>query len=142
MAQALQASAESEQRFRNSEANASAIVQGIPDLLFRSSADGVYLGFAANDETLLYVKPEQFLGKRVTDVLPPDIGQAVMATMARTLATKTVQQMEYALDLPSGRGDFEARLVALAGGDVLAVVRDITVAKQAHRQLQASLREK
>ena len=139
---ALQQSAADRERFRQSDARASAIVQAMPDMLFRIGKDGTYLEFAANDQSLLVVEPAQFLNKNAREIMPADIAQATIDNVQRTLRTRQAQSMEYALDLPLGRHEFEARLVPLGADDVLAVVRDITFAKLAARQVQAALREK
>ena len=52
-----------------------AIFRAFPDLLFRLDMDGTILDYKAGDESDLYVPPKIFLGKKVYDVLPPDVAQ-------------------------------------------------------------------
>ena len=56
-----------------SEARNSALLNAIPDLMFLLSRDGTFLDYHATDPDLLLVPPEQFLGKKMEEVLPPEL---------------------------------------------------------------------
>ena len=51
------------------------VFQSLPDLYFRMDTDGTILDYRAQRESDLYVPPESFIGRRMQDVLPPDLGQ-------------------------------------------------------------------
>ena len=94
--------------------------------MFRLSQDGVFLDYkAANDEEL-YASPEVFMGKRVSDVLPPDIAESCISYVHEALKTSQVQTFEYQLPVGKDMRDFEARAAASGGNEVLLIVRDIT----------------
>jgi PAS domain-containing protein len=115
------------------------VFRALPDLYFRLAADGRILSYRAGAENGLYVPPEVFLNRRMQDVLPADVGEKFDAAAERVRATGQGTSIEYTLDLPDGeRGAFEARIVPLVPGELAAVVRDITSAKQAEAALRAS----
>ncbi len=53
-----------------SEARNSALLNAIPDQMFLLTRDGTYLDYHATDPSLLLMPPEQFLGKKMDEVLP------------------------------------------------------------------------
>ena len=57
---------------RRSEARTTALLRMVPDLMFVMSRDGVYLDYHARNPDDLFVKPDQFLGKRFRDIFSPD----------------------------------------------------------------------
>ena len=67
------------QALRDSEARNRAMLRAIPDWMFLTTVEGVFLDFHAKDVARLHVPPATFLGKRVTDVLPPPIGANALA---------------------------------------------------------------
>lgn len=129
-----------EEALRKSEARNRAMVEAIPDLIFRLDRKGVFLDYNAPEE-LLARPPAEFLGRHLADVLPEIAGEADRA-LGRALATGKMQNFEYRLEAPSGWRDFEARLVPIGEDEALAIVRDITERKRLEREiLEVSGRE-
>ena len=62
-----------EQALRRSEARNRATLRAVPDLMFLFNKDGVYLDYHARDPGLLIAPPEQLLGRRLADVMPPEL---------------------------------------------------------------------
>ena len=124
------------QEKREDEARNRAIVEALPDLVFRISRDGTYLDAHAPQEEDLLVPRDQLLGRTVRDVLPAELAAEAMHYVERALETGAVQVFEYALPLP--RGDvrsYEVRIASAAADEVLIIVRDITAHKQAEEAL-------
>lgn len=117
-------------RSRDSEARNEAILHAIPDMMFLMSRDGTYRDFHAADQTQLLLLPEQFIGRRLRDVLPRPIADMFETRLAQ-LTPRQVEIVEYALAMPDGERQFEARLTLTRRGDVLAIVRDVTAPKRA-----------
>jgi len=112
------------------------IFQALPDLYFRMRGDGTVEEFRAGAHVLA-VPPSEFLGRRIQEMLPPDVGERVVEVMEEVRSTGGLVCMEYALPLDVGLREFEGRLLPLGDGRVIAVVRDITERKEAERALQA-----
>ncbi len=112
------------------EARHSAIVRALPDLMFVLAYDGTYLDVHARDSRLLVAPPDQFLGKTVREIMPPEVADPLMAAIeaARTTTDPVVVEYELTLDEPRV---FEARLVSIDDDRVLSIVRDMTDSRRA-----------
>ena len=115
-----------------------AIFCALPDLYFRMEADGTIQDYRAGRSFGLYVPPDAFLGQRVQDVLPAPVGSQVGEALEKVAQTKNLVHFEYMLPLGNERRDFEARLLPLPDGQVVAIVRDVTERKLAEEALRAS----
>ncbi|MEP7190199.1 MAG: ATP-binding protein, partial [Roseiflexaceae bacterium] len=116
-----------------SEARLRALINAIPDVLFRLDRAGVYLDYAVDSRSDLLRLPADLLGKTIADVLPPDVTQSMMACIDRAFATGLAQVVEYQLVLQKNVQEFEARIVICGQDEVLAIVRNITERKQIER---------
>jgi PAS domain S-box-containing protein len=123
---------------RHSEARNKATLRAIPDLMFLVSRDGVYLDCHARNPEELYVSPEHFLGKRIVDVMPPDLAASFMRELALARPDEEPRVIEYPLAIANVERQFEARLVACEDDKVLSIVRDITEEKRAHADVVLS----
>lgn len=121
---------------RNSEMEA--IFQALPDLYFRMARDGTILDYRAQQAHELYVPPEEFLGRRIQDILPPEPGRQFLEKRAELERSGEMQTYEYQLQVPLGLRTFEARLTRLSNGsdDLVAVVRDITERKRVEEEIR------
>ena len=118
-----------QEKLQESEARYKAILDAIPDLMFRISRDGQYLDFKGEGANVTIPRNE-IVGKNLQDLLPPDVALKSQKAIAKTLDSKTLQTCEYQLPTPLGMRDYEARLVVSGQDEVLAIVRDISESKQ------------
>lgn len=116
-----------------SESRNRALLDAIPDMMFRINREGVYLDMRADDTSDLATAPTMIVGRTVFDILPADVAQRVLTCIEQALATGTVRVIEYQLMLDQMVRDFEARVVVCAPNEVLAIVRDITERKNMER---------
>jgi PAS domain S-box-containing protein len=120
------------------EARMRALLDAIPDLMFRITADGTYVDFVGDAE-LLANPWENVVGGRMEDLLPPEVAGPLMSTIRDALETGTLQTLGYVL--PTIRGDkrqFEARVVPIDDNQVVTIVRDATELRQTERELRAA----
>lgn len=117
------------------EARYKALVEGIPDLLVRVRSDGTYIDFKPALGFPTYVPPDQFIGRKVTDIMPAPVAAEHMKTNARALATGKQQVTRYQLERGGESHDYEARVVPAGPDEVLAIVRDITVERRGAEQI-------
>jgi signal transduction histidine kinase len=122
-----------EAALRASESRNRALLDAMPDSIFRLSRDGVYLDVRADNARDLLLPLDMLLGRALSDALPPDVASQWMACIEQTLWTEAVQFIEYQLVLEQTVHDFEARVVVCAENEVLAIVRNITDRKNIER---------
>ena len=131
----------SHQALRESEARNQAILRAIPDWMFLTTVEGAILDFHARDQTRLHVPPASFLGKRVTEVLPPPVGERLAGAFARVLGSDETETLEYTLNDGASDRHYEATIVRCGGDTVLSIVRDITDRKRAEIETDVQRRQ-
>ena len=129
------------QALRHSEARNRAILRAIPDWMFLTTVEGVFLDFHAKDTSRLHVPPPAFLGKRVTEVLPPPIGERLAHAFARAQASDEPETIEYVLGADGSERFYEACIVRCDGDKILSIVRDVTDRKRAELETDAQRRQ-
>jgi len=122
----------------------SALLNAIPDLVFRIHRDGTFLDFSAPYGNT-FLPPERIIGSKLSDpAFPEQVRLALTAAIERAIATGGLVALEYALPADGGARQFEARIVRSGPDEVVATVRDITARKsaEAHRErLEQQLRQ-
>ncbi|MHA2244206.1 MAG: PAS domain S-box protein [Candidatus Hodarchaeales archaeon] len=127
-----------EEALRKSETKLRAILGAIPDLIFQISEDGTYLSYKGAKEDL-FSAPEEFLGKKIVEVMPKEIAEQTMPYIERTQQTGELQTMTFQIPIAGKNRDFESRMVPCDEGEVLAIIREITTEK-ALRETEERLR--
>lgn len=121
--------------------NLDSILNAVPDLLFEVGLDGRYYNFWSPHTELLATSPETFLGKRLSDVLPPDTAEICLAAVREANEKKHSMGRQYELSLGGENRWFELSVarkdeVYADGPRFVALCRDITVRKQAEQDLR------
>lgn len=96
-----------EDRLRQSNADLSATLLAIPDLLFELTGTGEYVNIWARNPGLLAAQKERLLGYTVAERLPPDAAETVMSAIREATIQGTSYGKTIILDLPDGRHWFE-----------------------------------
>ncbi|TML25972.1 MAG: hypothetical protein E6G26_12840 [Actinobacteria bacterium] len=113
-----------------------AVLQAMPDLMFRISRDGTYRGFnAPNPRDLL---SEVVVGRKVHDRLPKMLADRFLEAGQAAVDRGTPQMIEYELDFSGETRNYEARFAASGEDEFLMIVREITDRKRQQEELEAS----
>ncbi len=118
-----------------------AIFRAFPDMMFTLDTSGVILHYRAGEPSLLFTSPQAFLGRKVDEVMPPEVGRLFMQAITRMTATSFIESIRYSLALPQGERWFEARLVHFPPDRIVAIIRDITDPVQATERVRQQLRQ-
>lgn len=123
----LQKEAETQQR---------AILEAIPDLMFRQRIDGTYIGYHAPNPEQLVFPPEIFMGKKPREIFTSEFADIIMNAIERATSTQQVVEVEYKLALHGKWSEFESRFIPVEDTEVLSLIRDVTERKQAEKELK------
>jgi PAS domain S-box-containing protein len=124
------------QALRQSEGRYRALLDALPDLMFRLSADGRYLAYKGEREDLV-VPPDRLVGSTVDEILPPHVAKILRDGVREALATGTVVTGEYDLAVGGVLRQWEVRIVK-DGEEAVVIVRDITERKEQEQELRRS----
>jgi chemotaxis protein methyltransferase CheR len=124
-----------------SEERNRAILNAIPDLMFLLDRDGTYLDYHARSEEFLLKSPSEFLGKKQSEVLPPELADAFARSFVDVFRSDEPVLMEYTVPVSQGLRTFEASMVKCDGDKVLTIVRDISERRNAEESLKKALDE-
>ena len=117
------------------EAKNRALLDAMPDLMFRMSRDGVYLD-VKGDESDLAAPAAELLGANVYDVLPRKTADRIMRCARNALDRRSVETVDYQLVIGGRLRDFEARMAPSGDDEVLLIVRDFTERRRTERELR------
>ncbi|MFW9874917.1 MAG: PAS domain-containing protein [Candidatus Thorarchaeota archaeon] len=125
---------ESQKKLEESESKFRTIFEAIPDLYILLSGDGTILEYRGK-ETNLYPNSEEFMGKKVIDLLPLNLGKSFLKLIKKTLKTKQPQVFEYGLQINGEECFFESRFFYVYKDKVFNFIRDITQRKNFEKKI-------
>ena len=126
----------SDLELRDSLQRMEALLDANPDMLFVLSTDGRFVDAQVDNPDDLYIPLDQFIGKHVSEVLPPDIAQITLDSIEKAQQTNKLVQYTYVLEIHGMQKNFESRLVPCKNGTFMAIVRDITELKRLEKTLE------
>ena len=120
---------------RRSETKSRALLEAIPDLMYRLSRDGVMLDFHASSGLKSAASGGMIINKNIGEIYPPTVGAEFLRHIQAVLTEGGIRLFEYTIN-PSAREArfFEARMVPSGPDEVLAIVREITDRKRADEE--------
>lgn len=119
-----------EQKLKESESKFRRIFESIPDLFFLVDGDTTILDYKGKIENL-YLPPEQFLGKKLAEIMPANVGSLSLNAVRDIIKFQQPQLMEYELLIGDETRDFEARYLYFSKDRVAIFVREISDRKKA-----------
>lgn len=130
-----------EAALHQSEERMSALLNAIPDTMYRHRVDGTYLDIKAGDGDLL-IPARKMLGKKLGDIpIPQDLQQRLLTLIRAAVETGELQTYEHESAKPDGVHTFETRIVKSGIDEAVCIVRDITERKQAEAVLLSQSRQ-
>lgn len=107
-----------------------AMLNAIPDLVFRMDNEGFFTDYKADISDLFYQK-ESLIGKKYSDLLPPNVVKVIDFHHKLALESGLIESFEYNLDFPfTGNREYESRMMKSGTNEVTTIVRDITDKKK------------
>ena len=129
---------ENEKRYeelRRAKDRNAALLDAVPDLIFRIGMDGVYRDVKAEDPAMLTTTPDQVVGSSIHDLLPRSVAANLIDCAMRARDAGTTEAVEYQLEVGMGLRDFEGRVVYAGEDEFILIVRDFTERKRQEEEL-------
>jgi PAS domain S-box-containing protein len=121
---------ESEERHRT-------LVQSMSDLILVFDEENRYTQFYGSHSTPLFVPSDQLIGKRISEVLPPQVASSFEKLVSEVRTTRESQTLDYPLKIDNRDYWFSANMSLHENKhSVVVVVRDISDARAAKQALQ------
>lgn len=113
-----------------------AILKTNPDLIFVLDNDSNFLEVYTNTPDLLFMPIEEFIGKNLSIIIPPDIYDIIKTKIEDAKNSSTLQVAKYDLMILDKKSYFEARILSFEGDKLICIIRDITEEENLRIQLE------
>lgn len=125
-----------ELELKESERQQSLILEAIPDPMFMIDNNLCYVEFQVQREEDLWYKPSQFIGRRISEVVPSPLGELFESACAKAFETGQLQTLEYQFGKGEKMEFFEGRIMKLDDSKLLVISRNITSRKNLEKELR------
>jgi len=119
-----------EKALRESEERNRAMLNALPDMIFVFNREYIFTDFRASETEKLFVSPELFIGKHISEILPPDLISITRENIDSVFATGEMKVYQYSIQQDDTVRYFETRMVLKSSDEALAIVRDVTESKK------------
>ena len=124
-----------------SESRTKALLNVLPDWMARIHKDGTLMEILGHKDLEHLPRPHRLIGKKIADLLPPQIASQAMNALAEILRStrKRVYSCQYLL--ASQIRDFEAHAAVSGTDEILALIRDVTDRNRGRKELQEAVKK-
>ena len=116
-----------------------ALLNAIPDPMFRISSDGTFVNFSEPKYHTLPFSPSACLNRTLTEIFPKPVASAMKTSIEQALTSGDIEVLEFQLPAADQSRHFEARIVTSSDQEVMAILRDITKRKQSETEIRNTL---
>lgn len=111
---------------KQTELQKHSILTAIPELMYRVSAEGIYLEcFPSSYVDDLFTKGIDPIGKHLSDVLPESLAQRKLEVLQQVIATGELQSFEQKWTVDGKTQYEELQFVKINDQEVLTIIRDV-----------------
>ena len=123
---------------RSSDAELRVLFSALHDAILVLDSDGYYRKIAPTNPRLLYRPLPEMVGRRMHEILPPDVADGFLRVIRLSLQNNRAEHLEYSLRVGEQELWFEASVSPLSMDSVLWVAHDITERKRGEQELEAA----
>lgn len=116
-----------------------ALLNAIPDPMFRIDCKGNFVNYKTPKEHTLPFEPKACVGHHLQDILPLSAAKMMQHHIEQALQSKGIQILEFQLPGRESSLDFEARIAVSAPDEVMVIFRDITERKKSEADIRNAL---
>lgn len=128
-----------EQALMSSIATNRALLNAIPDPMFRIDGSGTVVNCKAQKHHTLPFDPHDCIGSHLSEILPEPEAQTIQDCIFRVLETDSLQILEFQMPTAELTLEFEARIAVSAPNEVMVILRDITERKRSEAEIRFAL---
>lgn len=130
---------EAQEKLSRSEARQRAMLTAIPDMMFRIRVDGTYLDYHIPNPSVLGMRPEQLLGRKLAEIFPHPAIPTHLHYIQYVVNTGEPVRFNYQLEVGEQVRYFEAHMVRSGADEALTIVRHVTERVQTEKKVQLHL---
>jgi len=109
------------------QAELKSLFNALPDIYFLISHHGIILDYQSQHKDKLYLSPNQFINKKIMDILPNDIATLFLLKLDEAFLSEDTIVFTYELPIHNEPLQFEARLNKIpTNNQLICIIRDIT----------------
>ncbi len=125
-----------EQLIKNCQTRDYQILKALPDILFIVSSDGILLDYKFNSTSNFFKNPALLIGRKINSIFPKAVTENLCNAIQNTLKNNQLSSVEFFLSADGKEIYYEARIVVNSENQVLMLLRDVTLQKEAELQLK------
>ena len=130
-----------------SHATNRALLNALPDPMFRIDHLGNFVNFKVPKHHTLTFDPNQCVDRHLSEFLPDDVAESIQFCISEALKTELMQVLAFQLHSQEKPGDdssddifyFEARIAVSAPNETMVIIRDITERKRSEAEIRGAL---
>jgi PAS domain S-box-containing protein len=119
-----------------------ALVDAMPDVMFRVTRDGRFTHFEQGVGEPIFAAPDEYIGRRVQDIWGRDEAADILRNIRAARATGAVQTHGYSQTVAGETRHYEIRYTRCGRDEVLAIVRDVAERVAPEEALRAAEEER
>ncbi|WP_140485793.1 ATP-binding protein [Flavobacterium sp. GSA192] len=132
-----------EDKFLSANKKLEAIIQAIPDMIFEIGLDSIIYNYHSQNTNSLLMPVEQFIGKKIPDVLPPNAAQTCLYALKEASEKGFSNGEQYTLEMPDGLHWYELSIAPMKEeankeSHFICISRDITEQHKMNEEIQKS----
>jgi DNA-binding response OmpR family regulator len=108
-----------------SEQKARALLNAIPAMVFQIQRDGTVLDYKPVKGVDTFLRPEEFMGKTLFEILPANAAEHCLEYAEKALESGEEQRFAYSVSGGSGLTHYQGRIVLSGSDRVLGIVQDV-----------------
>ena len=114
------------------------VLHALPDLYFHLDGDGLVIDYHIGEGFDVHVEPEALVGRRPAEFLPLEMRGGARKAYAEARLSGSTVVFEAQSEIDGAIVHHEFRYVSLPGGEMVVIIRDITLQRRAENSLRAS----
>lgn len=126
---------------KRNEARTRALLEAIPYMIFELDSKGNILQFIPSATLQPILLPEEFVGKNLSFIMPPEVVEQAMFAVERALESGLLQVFEYQFPDHYENKYYEASVIRNDVDHAIAMVRDVTARKWAATERENLIEE-